>query len=77
MDVGYIPQAGSAIDCSQRFEALFVHLNWARYIGLPGMGVSDGRQELEQKLERMIMGQEYDAWKCGKAARMDSRWFDH
>jgi len=49
----------------------FVHLNWGTSCGIPGKGVLDGRQTLEQKLERMVMGDGYEAWKCGKEVRMD------
>ncbi|KAH8600053.1 hypothetical protein B0O99DRAFT_611648 [Bisporella sp. PMI_857] len=49
----------------------FVHMNWNSSCGVPGKGVPDRRQIVEQKFERMIMGQQYDAWKCGKAVRMD------
>lgn len=57
----------------QRLKKFFVHLNWASSCGLPESGVPDGRQEIERKLERMVMGEEYDAWKHGKAVRIDSR----
>jgi hypothetical protein len=49
----------------------FVHLNWGTSCGIPGVGVPDGRQVVEQKLERMIMGEAYESWKCGKEVRMD------
>ncbi|KAH8589788.1 hypothetical protein B0O99DRAFT_745760 [Bisporella sp. PMI_857] len=49
----------------------FVHLNWGTSCGIPGKGVLDGRQALEQKLERMVMGEGYEAWQCGKEVRMD------
>ena len=49
----------------------YVHLNWACTIGFPGVGVLDGREELEGKLETMVMGDGYDAWKCGKVVRME------
>ena len=42
-------------------KSLFIYLNWQ---------TSDGRQDCrqahEQRFERMIMGEEYDAWRCGK-----------
>lgn len=57
----------------QRLKNLFVHLNWASSCGLPESGVPDGRQQVERKLERMVMGEEYDAWKHGKVVRIDSR----
>lgn len=47
----------------------FIHLNWATSSGFP-----DGRQEIEQVLERMVMGQKYDAWKRGKTIRHEGRW---
>ena len=49
----------------------YVHLNWACTIGFPGVGVLDGKEEIEGKLERMVMGDGYDAWKCGKVVRME------
>ncbi|KIM94231.1 hypothetical protein OIDMADRAFT_21449 [Oidiodendron maius Zn] len=49
----------------------FVHLNWGSSCGVLGQGPSDGRGEIEQELERMVMGQEYNAWKCGKEVRTD------
>ena len=48
---------------------LFVHLNWDTSTGFP-----DGRQEIEQVLERMVMGQKYDAWKRGKTIRYARSW---
>lgn len=49
----------------------YVYLNWDSTIGFPGVGVLDGREEIEGKLERMVMGEGYDAWKCGKVVRME------
>lgn len=38
-----------------------MHLNWTTKCR-----VQDERWELEQRFERMVMGHEYDSWKCGK-----------
>ncbi|PSK46431.1 hypothetical protein B9Z65_5399 [Elsinoe australis] len=43
---------------------LFVHLDWSS-----STGEDDGRQELEGLLERMVMGEHYDAWEYGKTTR--------
>jgi hypothetical protein len=46
-----------------RLKNLFIYLNWeASYC-------PDERRDHEQMLERMVMGQTYDAWKCGKTTR--------
>lgn len=42
-------------------KALFFNIT---YYG--GRSKTRGRKELEQTLERMVMGEEYDAWTCGK-----------
>ena len=48
-------------------KALYIHLNWQT-----SDGRQDGRQVHEQRFERMIMGEEYDAWNCGKR----TQWLD-
>jgi hypothetical protein len=50
----------------------FVHLNWDS-----GCGVKDKRLEMEGRLERMVMGEEYDAGKCGKVACYDHNDYDY
>ncbi|KAF4633888.1 hypothetical protein G7Y89_g4226 [Cudoniella acicularis] len=52
-----------------KLKNFFVHLNWHTSSGFP-----DGRGGIEQILERMVMGQEYDAWKCGKTLHYEGRW---
>jgi hypothetical protein len=52
-----------------RLKNLFIHLNWDT-----SSGFSDGRREHEQMLERIVMGQTYDAWKCGKTIRYPGRY---
>ena len=47
----------------------FVHLNFSTSSEYP-----DGRREVEQMLERIVMGQTYDAWKCGKTVQYEGRW---
>jgi hypothetical protein len=61
----------------QGLKNFFVHLNWASTIGLPEIGVLDGREEIEGKLERMVMGDEYNAWKCGKVVRIEGPGCDY
>jgi hypothetical protein len=43
---------------------LFIHLNWQTSFGL-----QDHRLGPEERLERMVMGEEYDAGRCGKHSR--------
>jgi len=62
-------------------KSFFVHLNWGSTCGdingrkwLCGtwsIPYADGRALEEQKLERMVMGPEYDAWECSKQIRID------
>jgi hypothetical protein len=33
----------------------------------------DGREEVERRLEEMVMGEGYDAWERGKVWRIDLR----
>jgi hypothetical protein len=58
-------------------KSFFVHLNWKTSYGVLDKGVPDGRQKVEGKLERMVMGEEYDAWKCGKDVRYDLTSYDY
>lgn len=46
-------------------KALFIWMNWGT-----GYGTLDGRQEQEQALEALVMGEGYDAQKLGKAKRL-------
>lgn len=46
---------------------LFVHLDWNT-----STCEDDGRRELEGLLERMVMGEQYDAWEYGKTTRFRS-----
>ncbi|KAH6962591.1 hypothetical protein BKA56DRAFT_736682 [Ilyonectria sp. MPI-CAGE-AT-0026] len=52
-------------------KSFFMHINWGSSCGMPGQKSWDGRDEIENKLERMVMGQEYDSWEHGKEVRMD------
>lgn len=47
----------------------FIYLNWDT-----SSNFLDGRREIEQLLERIVMGQKYDAWKCGKTVRYEGDW---
>jgi len=53
-------------------DNFFVHMNWGT--GCIGDGQAlGGRDEVERRLEEMVMGEGYDAWGRGKAWRMDLR----
>ena len=52
-----------------RLKNLFIHLNWDTSSGFP-----DGRREHEQLLERIVMGNTYNAWDCGKTIRYPGRY---
>lgn len=45
-------------------KKLFIYLNWDTSFELP-----DGRPEYEGILEKMVMGETYDAWKLGEVFR--------
>lgn len=51
---------------SKGLKNLFVYLDWRNKKEYFARGKEDERQELEQKLERMVMGNNYNAWRCGK-----------
>ena len=51
-------------------KSFFMHINWGSSCGMPGQKSWDGRDEIESKLEKMVMGQEYDSWKHGKEVRI-------
>ena len=49
-----------------------MHMNWGTsWIG-DGQAL-DGRDEVERRLEEMVMGEGYDAWGRGKVWKMDLR----
>lgn len=50
----------------------FVHLNWGTSCIGTGQAL-DGREEVERRLEEMVMGEGYDAWERGKVWRIDLR----
>ncbi|KAH9208127.1 hypothetical protein DL95DRAFT_395538 [Leptodontidium sp. 2 PMI_412] len=52
-----------------RLKNFFVHLNWGTSVTGDGQAL-DGREVVERKLESLVMGEEYDAWKRGKVYRV-------
>ncbi|KAF4627552.1 hypothetical protein G7Y89_g10603 [Cudoniella acicularis] len=54
----------------------FLHLNWGSSCGFPGRGNYDGRHVVEGKLEEMVMGEGYDAWKEGKVVMFNLEMYD-
>ena len=46
-------------------KAIFIWMNWNK-----DFGVVDGRQEQEQALETLVMGERYNSWKLGKGKRV-------
>jgi hypothetical protein len=55
----------------------FVHLSWSTSCTERHIGAWNGRLEAEQRLERMIMGDKYDAWECGKVGCHNPDSFDY
>jgi hypothetical protein len=65
--------------CLKGLKSLFVHLNWSTsYTGEQGRaeGKWDGREALEERLEKMIMGSEYGAWSLGKTGFRDPQYLE-
>ncbi len=53
--------------CALRgLKSFFVHFYRSTIFSVPDKREQNWWQKVEGKLERMVMGEEYDAWKCGK-----------